>query len=153
MAQAMSKDRVANMIRDTPALRGTVADPRSRDSGNTTLHKTFRGGHLTLAGSNSSASLSARSCRLILCDEVDRYPLSAGSEGDPVLLAKKRSVSFWNRKIVLTSTPTIKGSSRIEASFEQSDQRRYYVPCESCGEYQVLEWARVQWDEGHPGTA
>jgi hypothetical protein len=66
----------------------------------------------------------------VLCDEVDRYPVSAGSEGDPILLAKKRSVTFWNRKIVLASTPTIKDQSRIESAYNDSDQREYYVPCQ-----------------------
>lgn len=129
MAEAWSKDRFAPMLRDTPSLRGLVRDPRARDSGNTLLHKRFPGGHITMAGANSPASLASRPIRLVLCDEVDRYPASAGAEGDPVSLARKRSTTFWNRKLLLTSTPTIKGASRIEAAFEQSDQRRYHVAC------------------------
>ena len=75
MAQSFSKDRVANgLIRSTPSLRDKVRDPRSRDSGNTTLHKIFPGGALTLTGANSAASLASRPIRLVLCDEVDRYP-------------------------------------------------------------------------------
>ena len=85
MAQAFSKDRLAPMLRDTPTLQGKVRDPRSRDSGNTTLHKAFPGGHVTLAGSNSPASLASRPIRIVLADEVDRYPHSAGSEGDPAV--------------------------------------------------------------------
>ena len=88
------------MIRDTPCLRNKVADPRSRDSGNTALHKVFPGGHLTLAGSNNSVSLSARSVRYVLLDEVSRYPESIAGEGSPILLAKKHAVSFFNKKIV-----------------------------------------------------
>ena len=105
MAQAMSKDRIQPMIRDTPCLRNKVADPRSRDSGSTALHKVFSGGHLTLAGANSSASLSARPIRYCLLDEVSRYP-KAIADGSPIMLAKKRTVSFFNKKIVQTSTPT-----------------------------------------------
>lgn len=162
MAEAWSKDRFAPMLRDTRALHGLVRDPRSRDSGNTLLHKRFPGGHITMAGANSPASLASRPIRLVLCDEVDRYPASAGAEGDPVSLARKRSTTFWNRKQLLTSTPTIKGASRIEAAYEQSDQRRYQVPCPHCGEYQVLKWQQVRWhtdpekegDEKHqPATA
>lgn len=153
MAQAFSKDRLAPMLRDTPALRGLVKDARSRDSGNTLLHKTFPGGHITMAGANSPASLASRPIRIVLADEVDRYPASAGTEGDPVSLARKRSTTFWNRKIVLTSTPTVKGASRIEAAFEESDQRRFHVPCPECSEHQVLRWAQVQWPEGRPEEA
>lgn len=153
MAQTFSKDRLATMLRDTPILSGLVKDPRARDSGNTMLHKTFPGGHITMTGANSPASLASRPIRIVLCDEVDRYPTSAGAEGDPVHLARKRTATFWNRKLILTSTPTIKGLSRIEQAFGQSDQRRYHVPCPHCGEHQVLKWASVKWDEGKPETA
>jgi phage terminase large subunit GpA-like protein len=154
MAQAFSKDRVAaGLIRSTPCLRGKVKDPRSRDSGNTTLHKIFPGGALTMVGANSPSGLASRPIRLVLCDEVDRYPLSAGSEGDPIQLARKRSATFWNRKLVTVSTPTNKGSSRIEEAYEASDQRRYHVPCKHCEEFQVLKWAQVQWVDGDPETA
>jgi phage terminase large subunit GpA-like protein len=153
MAQAFSKDRLAPMLRDTPALLGKVSDPRSRDSGNTMLHKVFPGGQLTMAGANSAASLASRPIRVLLADEVDRYPVSAGTEGDPVSLAKKRTATFWNRKVVLVSTPTIKGQSRIEAAYLESDQRHFLVPCPDCGHEQRLMWAQVRWPEGKPGGA
>jgi phage terminase large subunit GpA-like protein len=147
MAQAWSKDRFAPMLRDTPALHGKVKDPRSRDSGNTMLHKSFPAGHITMAGANSPASLASRPIRDVLCDEVDRYPPSAGTEGDPISLAKKRTTTFFNSKLILTSTPTIKGASRIETAYESSNKGRYYVPCLHCDEYQFLKWSNVQWEE------
>jgi len=153
MAMSMSRDRIAPMVRDSPALKGLVSDPKSRSTGNTVMHKTFPGGHITLASAQSPANLAARSCRLVLLDEVDRFPASSGSEGDPVSLAKRRAVSFWNRKIVLTSTPTIKGESRIETAYENSDQRKYYVPCKSCGEFQTLDWSNVVWLDNKPESA
>jgi len=154
MAQAFSKDRLASgLIKATPAIRGKVKDPRSRDANNTTLHKVFPGGAITIVGANSPAGLASRPIRLVLCDEVDRYPTSAGSEGDPIQLARKRSATFWNRKIVMVSTPTNKGDSRIENAFEKSDQRHYYVPCKHCGEHQKLAWQNVRWDDGDPDTA
>lgn len=152
MGQAWSKDRLAPMLRDTPSLRGKVKDARSRDSNNTVLHKVFPGGHITIAGANSAASLASRPIRIVLADEVDRYPPSAGTEGDPVSLAKKRSSTFWNKKLVLTSTPTDKGASRIEAAWEESDQRRYFVPCPKCGHEQTLRWAQVRWEKTELGT-
>jgi phage terminase large subunit GpA-like protein len=153
MATAFSKDRLAPMVRDTPALAGKISDARSRDSGNTTLHKTFPGGHITIGGANSPAGLASRPIRVALFDEVDRFPASAGTEGDPVSLGKKRTTTFWNRKILMGSTPTIKGESRIEAAFELGDQRYYMVPCPHCDERQKLVWSQVKWDEGKPETA
>jgi phage terminase large subunit GpA-like protein len=153
MAEAWSKDRLAPMVRDTPALQGKIKDARARDSGNTLLHKTFPGGHITIAGANSPAGLASRPIRVVLCDEVDRYPPSAGTEGDPISLARKRSTTFWNRKLLMGSTPTVKGQSRIEQAYEASDKRRYYVPCPHCGTYQALEWPNVRWPEGEPRKA
>lgn len=153
MGHAFSKDRLAPMIRDTPSLRDKVKDPRSRDSGNTILHKTFPGGHITIAGANAPAGLASRPIRIVLADEVDRYPASAGTEGDPVGLAAKRAATFWNRLIVRTSTPTIKGESRIEAAYQNSDRRRFYVPCSDCGHRQILRWQQVHWDDGEPASA
>lgn len=153
MAQTFSKDRLAPMLRDTPVLSGKVADPKSRDSGNTTLKKNFFGGHITMCGANSPASLASRPVRVILADELDRWPVSAGDEGDPYELARKRSATFWNRKEVAVSTPTVRNSSKIEALFENTDKREYYVPCHDCEEHQVLRWANVQWQDDNPDTA
>lgn len=153
LGEAWSKDRLAPMIRDTPCLRGKIADARSRDSGNTVLHKRFPGGNLTIAGANSPAGLASRPKRVILFDEVDKYPPSAGKSGDPVNLGKKRANNFWNRKILGGSTPTIKGASRIEAAFESSDQRYYNVPCPHCDELQRLVWSQVRWQDGKPREA
>jgi len=153
MAQSFSKERLANMLRDCPALSDKVKDARTRDSGNTVLHKTFPQGHLTICGANSPASLASRPIRVVLLDEVDRYPPSAGSEGDPVKLALKRSKTFWNSKAVLVSSPTNKGSSRIESAFQETDQRHYLVPCPACGKFQKLEFKQVIFEKEDPQTA
>ena len=151
IATSWSTDRLSPMVRDTPVLKKLVADPKARDSGNTKLHKKFMGGHITIAGANSPASLAARPIRVVLCDEVDRYPDSAGGEGDPISLAQKRSDTFFNSVHVITSTPTIRGASRVEAEFDLTDQRRWFCPCPHCGEHQTLEWAQVTWDKDEDG--
>lgn len=153
MGHAFSKDRLAPMMRDTPRLASRVAPVKSRDSGNTILHKKFLGGHITIAGANSAASLASRPIRLFLADEVDRFPPSAGSEGDPVALGTKRTATFWNRRIGLVSTPTTRGASRIEEAYLEGDQRRFHVPCPGCNTYQVLRWANVKWEGSDPATA
>jgi phage terminase large subunit GpA-like protein len=154
MAQAFSKDRVANgLLRSTPCLSGKVKDPRARDSNNTTLHKVYPGGSLSLVGANSPAGLASRPIRVVLADEVDRFPASAGSEGNPLSLARKRTSTFWNRKIIAVSTPTMKGVSAIEDAYEKSDMREYYVPCKHCEYSQVLKWANVRWQDDDPDSA
>lgn len=152
MAEAFSKDRLQPLLRDCPTLRDKVRTGR-RDGANTIRHKTFPGGHITLAGSNSSAGLASRPIRIVLADEVDRWDASIGDEGDPLALAEKRTTTFWNRKILAVSTPTVKGISRIEARYEESDQRRCFLPCPHCGHRHVLQWANVKWAADAPDTA
>lgn len=147
LAEAYSKDRLAPMIRDTPALQAKVKDVRSRDSGNTLLHKKFPGGHITLVGANSPSGLASRPIRILLADEVDRFPISAGTEGDPLTLAEKRTKTFWNKKKVFVSTPTVKGVSRIETAFLNSSREEWCLPCPNCGEYQPLTWAQIHFED------
>ena len=144
MAQAFSKDRLAKMIRDTPVLRGKVKDARARDSENTILHKSFPGGHITMVGANSAAGLAMRPIRIVMMDEIDRFPPSAGSEGNPIKLAEKRTTTFWNRKKIKVSTPTIKGRSQIETEYLSSSKEEWCVPCPCCGKYQPYEWGRIR---------
>ncbi|MEX3625782.1 phage terminase large subunit family protein, partial [Viridibacillus arvi] len=144
MAEAYSKDRLAPMIRDTPVLRKIIDNDGSRKSNNTLLRKEFPGGHLSLVGANSAASLASRPVRIVLADEVDRFPTSAGNEGDPLTLAQKRTKNFWNRKKLSVSTPTIANSSRIEDEYKDSSQHRWHVSCPCCGYFQPYVWERIK---------
>lgn len=149
----VSKQRVATMIEETPALRELVRDPRSRDSGNTTAMKEFPGGVLVITGANSAVGLRSMPVRYLFLDEVDAYPADADNEGDPVELAERRTATFARRKVFMISTPKLSGLSRIEAAFLESDQRKLFVPCPQCGTMQVLEWDHLQWPAGKPGAA
>jgi phage terminase large subunit GpA-like protein len=72
-------------------------------------------------------------------DEVDAYPQDADGEGDPAELAIKRQTTFSNAKRIVTSTPTVKGFSKVDARFLATDQCFYHVPCPHCGTMQPLE--------------
>lgn len=152
-AAGYSKEEIAPMIRDTKVLTNLVSDAKTRDSNNTILQKQFPGGVLSLVGANSARGFRRVSRRIVLFDETDGYPASAGTEGDQIKLGIARTQYFWNRKIVAGSTPTIKDFSRIERLFEQSDQRRYYVPCPHCGHMQYLRWPNMRWQDDDPLTA
>jgi phage terminase large subunit GpA-like protein len=154
MAQRFSKQRLAAMIETTPALRGRFKPARSRDSGNTMLMKEFTGGCLIITGANSPVGLRSLPAKYLLADEVDAFPPSAGEEGDPFLLAVKRTTAFGSqRRILAVSTPTVEGMSRITDLYAESDQRRFYLPCVECGFFQVLEWEQLWWKPGEPDTA
>ena len=89
--------------------------------------------------------------RIVVADEVDRFPVSAGSEGDPLALASKRQGTFWNRKTLVGSTPTLKETSAIWREWQASDMRHYQVPCHACGHPQALVWSNVRWDKTPDG--
>lgn len=149
MAQDYSKRRIAPMLRDCSQLRKLIYEDKesskTRTSNQTILSKNFtNGATLVLAGSNSPAGLASRPIRILLCDEIDRYPISAGSEGDPIEIASKRTTTFWNAKIGLFSTPTIKGESRIELAYSLGTREVWRHECPMCKNYNVLEYGQMQ---------
>jgi phage terminase large subunit GpA-like protein len=145
-AREFSRDRLNPMFTDSPVFAGKVREARSRDSGNTLLRKEFPGGWIGLIGANAPSGLAGRHLRIVLADEIDRYPESAGTEGDPLRLAEVRQSNFWNRRTLFSSTPTVKGASRIDEAYEQSSREEWYVPCPSCGREQVYDWDRLVYE-------
>ncbi len=150
LAKRSSKQRIDPLIEESDVLRGLVKERRSRDSGNTVLAKEFPGGVLVMTGANSAVGLRSMPARYLFLDEVDGYPGDVEGEGDPIMLAERRSATFQRRKMLLVSTPKTKGLSRIEREFAASDQRYFFVPCPHCGEKQVLSFDRLRWPEGKP---
>lgn len=145
-ARKFSRLRVAPMVRDSKPLRAKVSDVKSRDGGNTLLQKSYPGGMLTMTGSNSASALASTPARYIFGDERDRWAPSAGTEGDPWELAKARQATFYNKKAVEVSTPTIKGRSNIEASFYRGTQERWCHQCPECGEWSNITFNNVKFE-------
>lgn len=152
-AKKNSKIRLAPLIESSERLREKVKDSRAKDSGNTILQKEFPGGMLNLTGANSGAGLRSMPIRYIFFDECDAYPDDVSGEGDPMEVAKKRTDTFaGKKKILYVSTPTVEGRSKIENKYQQTDQRKYYMPCPECGHKQWLQWDRFHWEKGKPET-
>ena len=162
-AEQFSKERVTPMVKATPVLRELIGTGKTRNSDETLLYKAFPGGFLALAGAGSPDNLARRPVRLVLSDEVDKYPVTR--EGDPIALAEERTATFGlNWLSVRACSPTVQEESRIEASYLDSDQRRASVACPHCGHRQFLDFFRhVGWEkrkddagkvlEHHPKTA
>lgn len=151
MAESWSKKRLTPMLRDTPCLRGKIKDAKSRDSDNTILEKGFAGGYMAIVGANAPSDLASRPIRVVLADEVDKYPPSAGDAGDPLSLASSRQTTFWNRKTLIGSTALLKETSVVEREYQAGDRRQYHVPCPDCDHPQVLRWEQVVWDKDDAG--
>ncbi len=159
-AQEWSKERLADMIRSTPALRAVVRDKRRAKRGedeSTLSLKLFPGGFLALDGANSPNTFARRAVRLAIGDDVDRFPAVVGDEGDPADLLVNRTTTFYDALTIFVSTPTLKGG-RIDTLYQRSDQRRYVVTCPACGRQDWIAWSdathfRVAFDERDPQTA
>lgn len=143
MGEAWSKDRLAPMIRDTPSLKEKVKDAKSRDSGNTMMHKSFPGGHITIGGSNSPAGLASRPIRYLLFDEINRFVVT--KEGDAVKLATKRTTTFWNRKILKVSSPTYENVG-ISYEYDLCLQFEWQLKCLHCDDSQFPQLKHFKWE-------
>jgi phage terminase large subunit GpA-like protein len=147
LAKRFSRQRLDPLMTDTPRLAEKVAPAKSRDSGNTILSKDFPGGQLIVTGANSAVGLRSMPAQNALLDEIDGYPVDVDEEGSPIELVEARQRTFPRKKRIKVSTPTIDGKSAIQSAYEDSDQRRFYVPCPACEEMQPLEFGRLVWTD------
>jgi phage terminase large subunit GpA-like protein len=162
-AENWSKKRLAPMLRDIRVLRERVGEAKSRSSDNTLRQKTFPGGFLSIATSNSPAELAADSIAVLLADEIDRWSESAAAEGDPLELAIMRTETVADALLILASSVGDEDTSRILPEYEEGDQREFHVPCPLCGHAQILVFrprnpevnpnGGLRWREGRPETA
>lgn len=153
MAEDFAKNRFEPLVRATPSLAERMDKRRSPEGSSTTLLKTYRGGLLAIGGANSAASLASRSIRLLVLDEIDRYPPELAGEGNTISIVMKRTAAYrGRRRILMVSSPTMVGAP-IDAWFQRGDQRRYHVPCPACGAMNPYRWANVRWHDDDPATA
>ena len=153
MAKDFAQNRLDPIVAASPALTNVVSKKRAKDASNTMLAKVFKGGSIAIGGANSAASLAARSVRLLVLDEIDRYPPDLPGEGNPIAIALKRTTAFGRRaRRLLLSSPTLKDGP-VDTWFHLGDQRRYHVPCPACGAMFVYQWKQVRWTDGDPTTA
>lgn len=144
LAKSVSENRLKPMLRATPEIA------KKFDENSPLLELQFDGMYLTLAGSNSPSGLASKPIRFLLLDEVDKYPGASNKEADPVKLAIERTKTFHNRKIYITSTPTLK-TGHIWKEKEDADiEKHFFVPCPHCGEYIELLFPNIRFpdDEG-----
>lgn len=135
------------LLQETPVIKTLLGGIRSRDAANRQDLIDFPGGVLFLAGGNSANSYAQRSVRYLILDDLDRFPVEIGEEGDVILLAKGRTKAFACAKRLFISTPTVKDESLIEREFLKSDRRRYHVPCPHCDHYQPLRWPMLKFND------
>jgi phage terminase large subunit GpA-like protein len=153
MAKDFARNRLEPIIAASAVLAEVVSKKRAKDSSNTILTKTFRGGAIAIGGANSAASLASRSVRLLVLDEIDRYPPELPGEGNTIAIALKRTTAYGRRRrVLMLSSPTLRDAP-IHAWFQRGDQRRFHVPCPTCGGMFAYAWMQVRWTDDDPATA
>lgn len=138
LAESISENRLQPMIKLAHTLK-----KRYKENESSKLELQFDGMYLTLAGSNSPSSLASKAIKYLFLDEVDKYPGASKKEADPISLARERTKTFHNRKIFITSTPTLKTGHIWKAKEAADIEKHYFVPCPHCGEFIELKWKQI----------
>lgn len=135
----------------TPELGSVLTADAGAERRNTMLHRRFPGGSLKVVAAKAPRNLRRHTVRVLFVDEADAMEPSA--EGDPIVLAERRTLSFPDRKIVVGSTPTLEDTSNVLRLYRQSDQRVFEVPCPACGSFTEIMWRHIEWQPDRPETA
>lgn len=146
-----STTRLQPAITACESLQEKIKEKKNKDIKNTKSRKDFPGGSMILTGANSSSGLRSMSVPYLNCDEIDTYPDDVDGEGDPLVLAEKRTSNFSRRKKYFASSPTVAGKSKISKKFDHSDQRYFYVPCPVCKKPQIIIWDNIKYSTDDDG--
>ncbi len=145
-------DDIEPMFDSTPILQGKLSSPSvARHDRNTMLHRLWNGGSLKVVAGKAPRNLRRHTARVLMIDEADAIEVS--SEGDPIALAERRTLTFADRKIVIGGTPIDASTSHVLRSYLESDMRVWEVPCPHCGSFVEILWEHIQWEQDHPETA
>lgn len=144
LAKSVSENRLQPMLRATPEIA------KKFDENSSLLELQFDNMYLTLVGSNSPSGLASKPIRFLMMDEVDKYPGASSKEADPIKLATERTKTFHNKKIYITSTPTLKTGHIWKAKESADIEKHYFVPCPHCGEFIEFKFQNIRFpaDEG-----
>lgn len=142
LARSVSENRLQPMLRISPQL-----EKHFKDNDSELLELQFDNMYLSLTGANSPTGISSKPIKFLFLDEVDKYPARAKKEADPIKLATERTKTFPDRKIFVTSTPTLK-TGHIWQELEKADEERhYFVPCPHCGKLIELKFSQIKWSD------
>jgi phage terminase large subunit GpA-like protein len=144
-------EAVEPIFEATPVLRGLLTAEKDESGRNTLMHRRYPGGSLSIVASRAPRNLRARTAKVLAIDESDAMEVT--SEGSPIDLAIKRTLTFSDRKIIMGSTPVHEETSHIIRAYNESDGRVFECPCISCGAFTEIMWGHIEWPEGEPEKA
>lgn len=142
LAETTAETRLIPMFKSHPDMAGKFREHESKK-----LQLSFRDMWLYLTGANSPADLSSKPIKNLFLDEVDKYPGATKKEADPISLAKERTKTFFNRKIFMASTPTLRTGYIWREKEAAEVEYHYFVPCPHCGTLIELKFAQLKWPD------
>lgn len=147
-AYGYATDSIEPMIRDNAGVRNAIQTKplTGKAKKEKTVKKLYPGGILEIVGAHSPKNFRRRTVRVAIGDEINGWIIGAGNEGDQIKLMTKRTNDFYNRKVIIGSSTTIKGSSRITSEYELGDKRKRFLPCPHCGEYHELKFENLRYE-------
>lgn len=145
-AKDIMKDRILPMFEDSKRLRRHLTGAVGDES---TIRINLRHMPIFLAWAGSVSRLGSRPIRLMILDEVDKYPESR-KEASAEALAEKRTITWRGRRLVFKlSTPTTEQGPIWVAFTEEAHARfDWHVVCPHCGEHQIMTFDNIRWPEG-----
>ena len=150
MAKSFSETRLQTIINASPILK--EKKPRDKNKFKI-LEMHMELGTVNLIGGASAANLASRSAGYLFLDEIDKLQTKLKDEADPISLLRERAKWFPNKKIFLTSTPTVE-SGHVWQHFLNGTQEYYYWPCPHCDEMFTPKWYKhVKFSQDKEGTS
>ncbi len=150
---------VEPMLRDVRAMSTVFRGGKGNTKGDSMKQKKFMGSSLHMRGGKAAKNYRRISIDTGYLDEIDGFDPDVEQEGSPIKLAYKRVEGATFPKLVIGSTPKIKGMSLIEARVAQAQLRfQPYVPCTHCDEHILIQWGGkdkpygFKWYDNDPET-
>jgi terminase, large subunit len=153
------KTELDPMLRDVAIMESVFPAYLKRDKDNTLQQKKFLGSMLHLKGGKAAKNYRRISADTAYLDEYDAFDSNIEKEGDPGTLAAKRVEGATFPKLVIGTTPKLKGFSNIEKREKEADAvLRPHIPCPDCGAFIPLTWGGkdehhgFKWVDDNPDT-
>lgn len=153
------KTELEPMLRDVAAMQKVFPAYLARHKDNTLQAKKFLGSICHLKGGKAAKNYRRISIDTGYLDEYDAFDANVEKEGDPGTLAGKRVEGATFGKLVIGTTPKLKGFSNIEKRERDADIfMTARIPCPECGEYHALTFGGeddphgFKWSKNEPDT-
>lgn len=134
---------------------------KNNRTGDTLKKKEFKGYDLKMGNLNDHNFMRQHTARKLIGDDISAAQVLKAATGDTIGKFETRAKAHADTaKILLISTPQVKGYCNIEKQIEKSDKRLYFVECPVCSSlsgdrridlrfpFQIegtKEWAGLTW--------